>query len=51
MFKVNNGLSILLVSENLNFAENHHRFRHQSGTKFKVDHVKTETYGASISPT
>ena len=38
MFKVSNGLSVQLVSEN-------HDFRHQPGTKFKVDHVNTETYG------
>ena len=44
MFKVNNGLSVQLVSENFHFAENHYNFRHQLGTKFKVDHVKTETY-------
>ena len=45
MFKVNNGLSVKLVDENFHFAENHYNFRHQSGTKFKVDHVNTETYG------
>ena len=45
MFKVNNGLSVQLVSENLHFAENHYNCRHQLGTKFKVDHVETETYG------
>ena len=45
MFKVNNGLSVQLVSENFHFVENHYNFRHQSGKKFKVDHVKTETYG------
>ena len=45
MFKVNIGLSVELVSENCHFAENHCNFRHQLGTKFKVDHVKTETYG------
>ena len=45
MFKVSNGLSVQLVSENFHFAENHYNFRNQSGTKFKVDHVKTETYG------
>ena len=45
MFKVNNGLSVELVNENSHFAENHYNFRHPSGTKFKVDHVKTETYG------
>ena len=45
MFKVNNGLSVQLVSENFHFVENHYNFRHQSGKKFKVDHVETETYG------
>ena len=45
MFKVNNGLSVQLVSANFHFAENHYNFRHQSGTKFKVDHTETETYG------
>ena len=45
MFNVNNGLSVQLFSENFHFAENHYNFRHQSGTKLKVDHVKTETYG------
>ena len=45
MFKVNNGLSLQLVSENFQFAENHYNFRHQSKKKFKVDHVETETYG------
>ena len=45
MFKVNNGLSVQLFSEKFHFAENHYNFRHQSGTKFKVDHVKTEAYG------
>ena len=45
MFNVNNGLSVQLFSENFHFAENHYSFRHQSGTKLKVDHVKTETYG------
>ena len=45
MFKVNNGLSVQLVSENFHFAENHHNFRHQTRTKFKADQVKTETYG------
>ena len=44
MFKVNNGLLVQLVRENFHFAENHYSFRHQSGTKFKVDHVETETY-------
>ena len=45
MFKVNNGLSVQLVSAKFNFVENHYNFRHQSGRKFKVDHFKTETYG------
>ena len=45
MFKVNNGLSVQLVSENFHFAENHYNFRQQSRTKFKVDRVNTETYG------
>ena len=36
--KVNNGLSVQLVSENFHFAQNHYNFRHQSGTKFNVDH-------------
>ena len=45
MFNVNKGLSVQLFSENFHFAENHYSFRHQSGTKLKVDHVKTETYG------
>ena len=44
MFKVNNGLSVQLVSDNFDFVENHN-FRHQSGKKFKVDHIETETYG------
>ena len=44
MFKVNNGLSVQLANENFHFAENHYNFRHQSGTKFKVDHM-AETYG------
>ena len=39
MFKVNNGLLAQVVCENL--AENHYNFRHQSGTKFKVDHFNT----------
>ena len=39
MFKVNNGLSVQLVSEHFHFAENHYNFRHPSGTKFKVDHI------------
>ena len=45
MFKVSNGLSVQLVSENFHFAENHYNFRHQSETKFKVYHVNTERYG------
>ena len=45
MFKVNNGLSVQLVSENFHFTENHYNFRHQSGTKFKVIYLETETYG------
>ena len=45
MFKVNNGLSVQLVSENFHFVENHYNFRHESDKKFKVDHVETETYG------
>ena len=43
MFKANNGLLVQLVSQNFHFAENHYNFRHQSGTKFKIDHVYTET--------
>ena len=38
MFKVNNGLSVHLVSEHFHFAENHYNFR-DPGTKFKVDHI------------
>ena len=34
-----------VVCENFIFTENHYNFRHQSGTKFKDDHVNTETYG------
>ena len=45
MFKVNNGLSVQLVSENFHFLENHYNLRNQSGIKFKVDHVKTDRYG------
>ena len=45
MFKVNNGLSVQLVRENFHFVENHYNFRHQSGKKFKVNHVEAETYG------
>ena len=44
IFKVNNGLSVQLVSENFHFAENHYNFRHPPGSKFKFDHVNTETY-------
>ena len=44
MFKVNDGLSVQLVSENFHFVENHYNFRHQSGKKIKVDHVEIETY-------
>ena len=43
MFKVNNGLSVQLVSENFHFVENHYNFRHQSEKKFKVNHVETQT--------
>ena len=50
MFKVSNGLPLQLVSENFHFAENHYNFRHQSGTKFKVDHVETVTYGKKYMP-
>ena len=42
MFKVNNGLSVPVVSENFHFIENNYDFRHQSKTKFKVDQVNTE---------
>ena len=45
MFKVNNGLSVQLVIEHFYFMENHYNFKYQSGTKFKVEHVKTETNG------
>ena len=44
MFKLNHVMSVQLFSENFHFVENHYNFRYQSGTKFKVDHVKTETY-------
>ena len=37
--------AIVKIYENFHFAENHHSFRHQSGTKLKVDHFKTEIYG------
>ena len=33
------------ISENFHFVQNHYNFRRQSGKKFKVDHVETETYG------
>ena len=39
IFKVNNGLSVQLVSEHFHFAENHYSFRHPSGAKLKVDHI------------
>ena len=42
---MNNGLPVQLISENFYFAENHYNFRYQSKTKFKVDHINTETYG------
>ena len=45
MFKVNNGLSVPLVSVNFHFVESHLNFRHESGKKFKVNHAETETYG------
>ena len=48
MLKVNNGLSVQLVSENFHFAKSHYNFRHQPGTKFQVDHVKTETYAKQL---
>ena len=44
MFKMNNGMSIQLVSENFYFSKSHYNFRHQSETKFEVDHVNTEKY-------
>ena len=47
---MNNGLSVQWVSENVHFAENHYNFRYQSGTKFNVDHVKTEIYGKLSIP-
>ena len=43
MFRVNNGLSVQLVSENFHFTENYN-FKHQSGTEFNVDDAETETY-------
>ena len=45
MFKVNNGLSIELFSENFRFVEDHYNSRHKSGKEIKVDHVYTEKYG------
>ena len=45
LLKVNYGLLVQLVSENFHFGENDYNFRHQSGTKFKLDHVATETHG------
>ena len=45
MLKVNNGLLVQLVGENFHFVENHYNFIHESGKKFKVDHVETETCG------
>ena len=48
MFKLNNEMSVQLVSENVHFAENHYNFRHQSRTKFKVHHVKNETWQAIL---
>ena len=45
MFKVNNGPSVQLDSKNFHYAKNLYNFRHQSGTKFRVDHVNTEKYG------
>ena len=44
MFKVNNGLLVRLVSKNFHFVENHYNFRHQSVTKFQVNHIYTEQY-------
>ena len=45
IFNVNKW-TIVIISENFHFTENHYyNFRHQSGTKFKVHPVKTETYG------
>ena len=43
MFKVNNELSVQLVMKI--FILGRIIVRHQSGIKFKFDHVKTETYG------
>ena len=45
MLKVNNELSLQLVGENFFIEENDYNFRHESKTKFKVDHVNTEEYG------
>ena len=50
MFKVIKGLSVQLVSKDFHFTENHYNFRHQSGTKFKIDHVETKTYGKQSIP-
>ena len=50
MFKVSNELSGQLVSEGFHFGENHHNLIHQSGTRFKVDQVNTETYGKKFAP-
>ena len=46
VFKVNNGLSLQLVIENFHFVENH--FRHQTGTKSRVDHVYTENMARNL---
>ena len=46
MFKVNNGLSVQVISESFHFVENHYNLRHQSRTKFKVDHDKNKTWQA-----
>ena len=48
MFKVNNGLSVQLVSENFHFIESHYNFRHQSGKKFKAVHVETENMANNL---
>ena len=45
LFKMNNLLSVQWVSENFHFAENHYNVRHQSRTKFKVDHANIQTSG------
>ena len=44
MFKKNNRLSVQLASENFQFVDNHHNFRHQSGKKFRVNHVNTKNH-------